>query len=498
MAGIWLASRTPSWIAALLAMAAIALFSVRRPWSVCAAALLLTAAIGAGRFAVMSTPASDDVSRFAAPGLQTVQGTVVSAVETRAWGTTCQLAVTSVTGPDRVARPRSGVLAASLAGTSTTPALHYGDHVEAQGWIERPTAARNPGGFDYAAYLAHRHVFATLTVRRAGQWRRIAAAPAASLIARLPMRIRESAADTLSRVLPPAEAALSRGALIGDKADIPGPLYDDFAATGTVHLLATAGLHVGFLLALLGALFRWILPVRFPKAAILLGALILYVVMAGTRPAVARAGLVAGIYLAAGLVRREPDASSAIGAAAIFLVIADPGYLFDPGFQLSFLTVATIMAAMPLVEPLLSGRLALGRNALPARALRWALAMFALSAAAQLGSLPLTAEYFNQISLAGVVANFLAVPSLFIIMASGAAVWVVHFIAWPAARLLASSVLSPTLAYLIGVIHWAAHVPLGVLNVPSPGWPAIWLYYILLFLTLYKLRTLQLTRTATP
>ena len=138
------------------------------------------------------------------------------------------------------------------------------------------------------------------------------------------------------------------GILIGRRSDLPPALMADFVHTGTVHVLASAGLHVGILAFWLERLLQKLTLPRKVQAALLIALLLLYALVCGGRPAVVRAVLMAALYFGAVLFEREPDGPTAIGAAGLIILIVQPTALLEPGFQLSFLTILTLALTMPV------------------------------------------------------------------------------------------------------------------------------------------------------
>lgn len=491
--GTLLTDRWPAaWIPlTVLCMAGIA-GALRSRQSAGLAILLAFGAAGSARYAWVAGPASDDVSRYAG-GYSTVRGTIVSPVDARRDALLCHVAARRILMADGEDRVCSGRLAVRLAPDPHGIPPTHGDDVELTGLLERPQGTRNPGGFDYAAYLSHHHVFAIMTVRRPGEWSIPGHGAGIDPFGRWAALARHSLVASLVRSMPLAESGVTAGALLGVRSDLPKPVSDDFAATGTVHILATAGLHVGAAAWGLDRLLRAARLRRRWRAVVLIPTVVFYGIMAGSRPAAMRAALMVGTYFGADLVDRDRDAVSALAAAALGLLAAAPGLVFDIGFQFSFATVGTILLIMPIVEPALS-RLhrrgsESGRAALALRwSARWAATMAALSAAAQLGSAPITAQYFNQVSLIAVPANALIVPALPFMLASGFLTWIAAAIAGPAGSLIGHYVAQPIAWYVMGAARLCASVPHATCSVPSPGWATIACYYGALVAGAYWLR----------
>ncbi len=460
--------------------------------------LLGFAAAGALRQLATQSPTADDVSQYIGSGFVTVRGTVAGDVETGPRTLSFELEAQSVIPADGTARPCSGRAALTLVRLANEPMPDFGDAIEARGRLERPPPATNPGGFDLAAYLSRRGVFATLYVRRPGAASYSQLSSSASSAMNWPLRVagrlRRSVVTTFGAHLPPTETGLLSGILIGSRSSLPPSVADDFQLTGTSHVLATAGLHVGLIALLLNSMLRLCRVSRGKSAGLTIALLVLYAMMAGGRPSVLRAVLVADLFLAGYLLDREPDATNSLAAAAILLLAYRPGSLFDPGFQLSFATVGSILAIMSAAQPFVAerqedeGAFKRGWARIFSRLKVGLFNVALLTVAAQIGSTPLVARYFNLISPSGLPANALIVPALVPILGLGFALWFTAALGIPILPGALSSLLHPLLAYVIGAVRFCSELPYAAIAVSSPGWPLIALYYAILAVTVRHFR----------
>lgn len=475
-----------------------------RPWAI---AGILCAFAAAGAFRLMATwgPAPSDVTRVMPEGHVVLRGVVAGDVDMKPKVYTCPLEVQFAALPGGTPIACTGRVALRLPRDASKPPPGFGDTLEVRGILSRPPSERNPGGFDYAAYLAHRGIYALVNVRRPNGWKRLPVAIGWGYwLPNFASRCRMSLLASMGRVLPKAEAGLAAGILLGVRTDLPPQLDDDFVATGTVHVLATAGLHVGIVAMLIVGLLRLArLPLRAAAAAAIL-CLTVYAVMAGARPSVLRATVMAAVFLFGIVIDRESDVPAALAASALFLLLLEPNYLFDAGFQLSFATVACITALMPLFEAGIRrtteafSRAPGQAGSFAARAAKTAAEVVAVSTGAQLGSAPITAQYFNMVSLAGIPANACIVPLLALVFVAGFCVWLLSLLWMPAAQMASKALLSPVLTYLVGTAHAFARMPGASIAMPSPGWPLLTSYYAILLLTTALLRTPRTDTSAHP
>ena len=455
---------------------------------------LVFALFGGLRYLASNFVAPNDVSHLA-PLFSTISGVVVSDVtiqpplhagqklsgkfilEARQVGTEASGRSMSV----------SGLAATRVPLRSAESRPHYGDVLIIRGRLERPEGARNPGGFDYATMLQRRGIYATLTARRFDDWH---IKSTADYMSGNPMEA--LALKARSRVVQHGQAAHTReragvlnGILLGDRGDLPGTLNEDFERTGTSHVLATAGLHVGVVVGLLLGFLRLSRIARNPAMVVAFLSLIFYAMMAGGRPSITRAVIIASIVLIGMLVEREPCLPVALALAALILLCANPQNLFEPGFQLSFATVITIVLLMPLAANAMSRANKRVQDDWPgAKLLRFIIdtlvACFFLAIASFLGCAPLIAYYFNDVSLISIFANTLVVPVIALIIALGfsaVGLSAIHpLLALPLDRLL-----DILLTWVISVVRACSLLPYASLPVASPPEWFLIIYYAALW-----------------
>ena len=242
--------------------------------------------------------------------------------------------------------------------------------------------------------------------------------------------------------------------LTGDKSLLPESDYVAMQETGLAHIFAVSGLHCAFLVTLLSLLIP---PThRRTLCAVASAVLVFYMLLTGLSPSVARACVMQLFLLSAPLFRRGSDPLTSLAAALTVILLVNPYAVGSVSLQLSF--------AATLGMVLLSGRLYKsftgwyrGRN----RAVRVALFFLAANLAATLGALvftaPLTAYYFNLLSLVAPLAGLLAVPAAGYAFMS-AFVSALLGLVWTPLGLLAGYV--PLL--LVKYILWVAHLLLAV------------------------------------
>lgn len=287
----------------------------------------------------------------------------------------------------------------------------------------------------------------------------------------------------------PEERGVLQALLLGYREDLPRALRRDFAATGTVHIFAISGAHVGMLALMIAGLLR---ALRIPLTRwflFLAPLLAIYVVATGAATSAVRAGIMAVLMLAAPFCRRRPDAVSGLAVAAIAILLAAPGQLGDLGFLLSFTAVAGLLAIQPLFDAAAVRWFRRDTWQLPEQEQppgRWlregglAATRFGLvSVSAWIGTTPLTAYFFNLVSPIALGMNLLVIPAAFFILMAG----VVSLMSAPFSEWLATTfnhaaaLLAAGLARCIG---WAAEFPGGHWFVRAPPTAGVVVWYAVL------------------
>jgi competence protein ComEC len=285
--------------------------------------------------------------------------------------------------------------------------LRAGDRWRLPVRLKRPHGAINPHGFDVELWMFEQGLRASGYVRPGAQ--RLASALAHPL-----ERARQHVRDAvLLQVRDGAAAGVIAALAVGDQAAIDSAGWEVFRATGVAHLMSISGLHVTMFGWLAGGLVGWawrrsarlMLWLPAPQAALagaLAGALG-YALLAGLGVPAQRTVLMVAVVVALRLLGWRWPPLLMLLVVATVVSAADPWALLQPGFWLSFVAVALLMAAAPADDG--------GSGAGPGAAWRARLrAAWHTQVVATVGLAPLTMVFFQQVSLVGFVANLAAIP----------------------------------------------------------------------------------------
>jgi len=139
--------------------------------------------------------------------------------------------------------------------------------------------------------------------------------------------------------------------VLGIRGNIPSEVQDAFSQTGTAHLLAISGLHLGIVAGLMLAIGIRLFGRRYYFYVWLaLITIWLYALLSGMHPPVIRGAIMASIFLTAELLGRQRSAFTALAFAAAVMVVMNPQILFMASFQMSFLAMAGIIAIFPRLQ----------------------------------------------------------------------------------------------------------------------------------------------------
>ncbi len=283
--------------------------------------------------------------------------------------------------------------------------LNYGDDIVLTGKLHRPFEFSHDPKFSYREYLKRQGILYVFSVKKNSPVKILHFQSGNFLLARL-YQWRRVASDILSAHFSPSEASLMQAMLLGERLRIPASLKDVFAKTGTTHILAISGLNVGIVVAVLFLLFRMVPGPASLTYGLTMVFIILYVFLTGASPSVVRAGLMSVVFLISFLIERETDSLNTLAFAAFLLLLFDPENIFDIGFQLSFMSVLTILLFYPLfmnlAKPFIKQH--------PYPLLKFVIESFAVSLSATLGVAGLIAYYFEIVTPVSLLANIFVVP----------------------------------------------------------------------------------------
>jgi competence protein ComEC len=364
------------------------------------------------------------------------------------------------------------------------PAIRYGTRVRVEGTLRQPTPARNPHGFDAAAYLARRDVEAMIQVRRPTAVAALGQGGLAGV--RVLHRLRARLVSLFDTYLPAPDNALLAGLLFGARRDIPDDVAEQFRDGGVSHVLVVSGANFALLA---GVVFVGLRVVRLPFRAVYLGTLLvsgLFAALVGFQPPVVRAGLLIALYLVARLLERDADLPNLLALSALLILLWRPPALHDIGFQLSFGATAGLVYFVPRWNFALDQRTALRRRMGEGPALyramfhavHWCVQTLLATAAATLVVAPIVAYHFQKFYWAGFLANIPVLALVGAISVGGLIAAVAGLVWMPAGEFFAGGLWVGFRA-LLPVVRFFADLPYAVVPVSRPNVAELALYVLI-------------------
>ncbi|PSB04586.1 ComEC/Rec2 family competence protein [Merismopedia glauca] len=329
----------------------------------------------------------------------------------------------------------------------------------------KPTS--NPGGFDFQYHLQQTGTFAGLSANQVtllnqnqnvpwGWWK-------------ITQRITQSQVKGLGT----PEGLLVSSIVLGSKAvDLPNDIKEKFIQVGLAHALAASGFQVSLILGFILALTRK-LPV---KTQVILGtlALFIFVGLAGLQPAVLRAAIMGWAALVSLMVRRKTKPLGLLLLAATILLVINPLWIWDLGFQLSFLaTCGLVVTVNPLVK-----KLDWLPNAIAS--------LVAVPIAAAIWTLPLQLQSFGIVAPYSIATNIITTPFISLITIVGVVSGLLGAFIPALGSMLAGIIYYPT-NWLIKIVDFFTWLPGNSLALGKTSlWQLLLIYVLIIIVSLNK------------
>ena len=295
-----------------------------------------------------------------------------------------------------------------------------GQSVEISGLVAAPPGPAAPGLFDHATFLRRQGIGLQVRCEAPADW---ALGPGASDASPWSERFLAWARGRLSEGLPEDEATRLIWAMaLGWRTGLAGDVDDGFMRSGTLHVFAISGLHIALIAVLLVQGFRVFGAPRAVCGGLSLPLIWFYVAATGWQPSAVRSAVMTSVVVGTWMLERPGDLLNSLSLAALVILLAEPGQLFQAGFLLSFLVVAALAvfpagweawwmshrpwAPDPLLPP---SRWSLARRAWEG-AERMLCRGVVTGLAALVASWPMSVECFHLVSGVSVLANLVVVP----------------------------------------------------------------------------------------
>jgi len=304
----------------------------------------------------------------------------------------------------------SGNIQVYIEKDSLSPNLAYGDLLQIDANLLEASPPKNPNAFDFSKYLHYQNIHYQSFVRQK-DWRKIEENHGNSLLRQV-YNLRRKLLNIL-RVHLESEDLFAVGAALtlGYRGAISEEVRNAYANTGAIHVLAVSGLHVGIIAMILFWILRifpsYTLPQKWLKAGIALLGIWLFTLLTGASASVIRAATMFTFIVLGKYVQRNGNIYNSLAAAAFFSLLINPFLLFQVGFQLSYLAVASIVYFQPKIY-----RLIYIKN----KVLDYLWTITSVSFAAQIAVFPISLYYFHQFPTYFWLSSMIVIPAALVVL----------------------------------------------------------------------------------
>jgi competence protein ComEC len=306
------------------------------------------------------------------------------------------------------------LLVAIKVDSSKNKSFYYGDLLLVPSNYKEIEAPYNPGEFDYKSYLKNKQIYYQQFVESSSV-KKVSEKFGHPIIF-YALTLRKELVQKFVKYIPDEEASdLASALILGYRAELSKDLVEAYSKTGTMHVLSVSGMHVGivflvltFFLSAMNKNKKLILI----RAIIIIGVIWFYSLLTGFSPSVCRSALMLSFVVLGKAINKNQNTYNLMAISAFFLLLYDPFYLFDVGFQLSYLAVAGLVYFHPIIY---------NSFYIKNKILDYIWSYSALSLAAQVATFPISVYYFHQFPIYFLLSNLLIVIPVAIIMYVGIA-----------------------------------------------------------------------------
>ena len=311
---------------------------------------------------------------------------------------------------------KTGRILLNVRKDSLNSPFEIGTHLKIKGSLYKNSPAKNPNQFDYGKYLEGKQIYAQM-------YADVSEIKIGSIIEKdvwyYTSKLRAKIIRNLEKSnFHKAELNVAIALILGQQQDISPEIIKDYQYAGAVHILSVSGLHIGFILLFVTFLlkpFPNTLRGSFIKLIIILLSLSSFGVIAGLAPSVLRSVTMFSFVAIGMYLRRSTNIFHTLLVSMLLILLFQPSFLFDVGFQLSYLALFFILWLQPLLSSLWSPKY---------KIVNYFWEILTVSFAAQIGTLPLSIYYFHQFPGLFFVTNLVIIPFLSVIMGLGVLVMV--------------------------------------------------------------------------
>ncbi|WP_246074198.1 ComEC/Rec2 family competence protein [Flavobacterium daemonense] len=372
----------------------------------------------------------------------------------------------------------SGKIIVNIAKDSTNNSLIIGNIIRTKTTLQANKSNKNPSQFDYAKYLSDRQIYAQIYISRPQiQFNKTIQKDIWYYSDGLHQRIIHNLENSHFNA---DEMNVALALILGQQQEISPDIIQDYQYSGATHILSVSGLHVGFIMLLINFLLKPIPNTRkgsFIKLISVLTALGFFAIISGLSPSVLRSVVMFSFLTIGNHLRRTGNIYHTLLVSMLLILLFEPYFLFDAGFQLSYIALFFILWLQPLLK-----KIWVPKNKIAA----YIWDALTVSFAAQIGAFPLCLYYFHQFPGLFFITNIVIIPVLAFVMIAGIIVMV--YAAFDSPPLFLTKILEKSIYILNEIIHAIASVKSFVILDISFNFYFLLTFYLLIFTAIIWLK----------
>ncbi|MEO8239573.1 MAG: ComEC/Rec2 family competence protein [Flavobacterium sp.] len=343
-------------------------------------------------------------------------------------------------------KPYSGKIIINIQKDKTPNLLVIGNIIRLKTILQHNNPPKNPNQFDYSQYLKDKQIYGQIYAIKSE----------ISINRTIKKDIWYYAAKLHTRIIhnlekgqfSPNEMNVALALILGQRQEIGTDIIQDYQFSGATHILSVSGLHVGFIMIFISFILKPVPNTRkgsFVKLIVILSSLIIFAIISGLSPCVLRSVVMFSFLAIGNHLRRSGNIYHTLLVSILLILLFEPYFLFDIGFQLSYLALFFILWLQPILKNIWNPKNKIIMNL-------WN--VLTISFAAQIGTLPLCLYYFHQFPGLFFVTNIVIIPILSFIMIAGIIVMILAVFIVPPLFLI--QIFEKSIYILNKVIHFVA------------------------------------------
>ncbi|TDP03795.1 ComEC/Rec2 family competence protein [Flavobacterium sp. 245] len=368
----------------------------------------------------------------------------------------------------------SGKIIVNIAKDSTNNSLIIGSRIKTKTTLQANKSNKNPNQFDYAKYLSDRQIYAQIYCSKSQiqinkNIQKDIWYYSDCLHQRIIRNLEKARFNT-------TEMNVALALILGQQQEISADIIQDYQYSGATHILSVSGLHVGFIMLLINFILKPIPNTRkgsFIKLISVLTALSFFAVISGLSPSVLRSVVMFSFLTIGNHLRRTGNIYNTLLVSMLLILLFEPYFLFDAGFQLSYIALFFIIWLQPLLKKLFTPKNKIAIYIWDA---------LTVSFAAQIGAFPLCLYYFHQFPGLFFITNIAIIPVLAFVMIAGIIVMIYAVFDSPPFFLV--KILEKSIYLLNEIIHGVASIKSFVILDISFNFYFLITFYLLIFTTI--------------